>query len=71
MTHAATFEYNTHKKMDALSRLVRVDGSRAQLASEDELDAMIAKQRLDEIDAHPERVLRGQALEAQMKQWES
>lgn len=42
-----------------------------QLMPEDAADAAIAKQRLAEIDAHPERVLRGQDLEAQMKQWES
>ncbi len=34
-------------------------------------DEAIARERLAEIAAHPERVLRGATLEAQMKQWES
>lgn len=37
----------------------------------DKIDAAIARQRLAEIQAHPERVLSGAALAARMKQWES
>lgn len=39
--------------------------------AEDVSDAAIAQQRLAEIDAHPEQVVRGPALKAQMKQWTS
>ncbi|MGA2792778.1 MAG: hypothetical protein ABSE69_04480 [Roseiarcus sp.] len=41
-----------------------------QLA-EEAADVVIARKRLAEIETNPERVLRGPALEAQMKQWES
>jgi type I restriction enzyme M protein len=43
----------------------------AGIASEDDIDLAIARRRLAEIDAHPEKVLRGSALAAKMKQWES
>jgi hypothetical protein len=39
--------------------------------SEDEADATIARQRLEEIKKHPERILRGLKLEEQMKRWET
>jgi hypothetical protein len=39
--------------------------------SEDAADSAIAEERLTEIDAHPERVLRGPALEERMRRWES
>jgi hypothetical protein len=38
---------------------------------EDAADVVIARARLAEIDAHPSRVLRGAALEARLRQWES
>lgn len=42
-----------------------------QLLSKDEVDAKIAEQRLKEINARPELVLRGSELQAQLKRWES
>ena len=38
---------------------------------EDKIDAGIAAQRLAEIKANPERVLRGKALQEKLKQWEA
>ncbi|KKN79992.1 hypothetical protein LCGC14_0335000 [marine sediment metagenome] len=37
---------------------------------DDGVDAEIAEQRLAEIDAHPERVVRGEELRQKMRQWE-
>ena len=42
-----------------------------QIVDNDEADLAIARKRLARIDAQPESVLRGEALEAKMKQWES
>ncbi len=41
------------------------------VTEEDVADAEIARERLAEIQEHPERVLRGPALEAQLTEWES
>ena len=38
---------------------------------EDEIDTGIAAQRLAEIKANPESVLRGKALQEKLKQWEA
>ncbi len=52
--------------------IARKGGERPSLQpDEDAADVAVARARLAEIDAHPERVLRGPALEARMRKWES
>jgi hypothetical protein len=41
------------------------------VTEEDVADAEVARERMAEIQEHPERVLRGPALEAQLTEWES
>ncbi|MEO5333163.1 MAG: hypothetical protein H7839_14180 [Magnetococcus sp. YQC-5] len=73
MPQAITFNNNMRQDTDAICTVLGTDlGEKPlQLASEDEMDIKIAKQRLAEIDAHPEKIVRGQTLEARLKQWES
>lgn len=42
-----------------------------EIPLEDEADVAIARQRLAEIDAHPDRILGGSKLKEKMKRWES
>lgn len=79
LAEQATFE---HARAEALEReLVEAAGKVISdflmLSSinaefeENALDVETAKKRLSDLDAHPEKVLRGNALKAKLKKWES